>query len=221
MVQSYPARYQDAQGEENTGIDNDGKRLHMKVRGVEFVGANFDGLDSTLDPTDPRLTSFTLYRGSLCACHLECVIPLPVVVGQELMSGQLQMYLDLGHPRPGGNGGIDQETLRLCLSFGGTSFWSKGTSGGIFEDELRDLQQALPQGAYLKACISCAFSDYSPAGHGLFGSLACFRDNKAAYRQVNGKHSLFAIWDTMTEFVQETYLCPEFEHRLPGTGYRG
>lgn len=221
MVEFYPARYQDAQGEEHTIIINDGKRLRMLVRDVEFVGLDFDGLEPTLDSADPRLTSFTLFVGSLCACHLECVMPLPVVVGQELITGQLKVYLELGRPRPGGNRGIDQETLRLCLSFGGASFCSSGTSGGSFEDELRDLQHALPESAYLKACISCAFSDYSPAGHGLFGSLACFRGNKVAYRQVTGKHALFAIWDTMTEFVQETYLCPEFEHRRRGAGYRG
>jgi len=221
VVQSYPARYRDAQGEEYTTIENDGKRLRMMVRGVEFVGADFDGLEATLDPADPRLASFTLYGGSLCACHLEWVMPLPVVVRQELITRQLQVYLELGHPRPEGNRGIDQEILRLCLSSGGASFWSSGTSGGFFEGELRDLQQTLPEGAYLKACISCAFSDYSPVGNGLFGSLACFRGNRAAYRQVTGKHALFAIWDTMTEFVQETDLCPEFEHRRPGAGYRG
>jgi hypothetical protein len=142
-----------------------------------------------------------------------------VVVGQERITGQLQVYLDLGHPRPGDHG-LDRETLHLCFSFGGASFWSKGTSG-YFEDELRDIQQALPEGAYLQACISCAFSDYSPYGNGLFGDLACFRGNKAGYRQVHGKYDLLAIEDTMTEFVQETSLCPEFEHRRPGTGYRG
>lgn len=66
MVESYPARYQDVYGAEDTIIDNDGKRLRMLVRGVEFVGTDFDALDSTLDPADPRLTSFTLYAGSLC-----------------------------------------------------------------------------------------------------------------------------------------------------------
>jgi hypothetical protein len=214
-------RYQDAQGEEDTIMENDGKQLRMVVRGVEFVGSDFDGLEPSLDPADPRLASFTLHARSLCACHLAWVMPLPVVVGEELLEGQVQVDLELGQPRPEGNRGIDQETLRLCFSFGGASFWSKGTSGGFFEDELRDIQQALPEGAYLKACISCAFSDYSPYGNGLFGCLACFRGNKAGYRQVNGKHDLFAIWDTMTEFVQETSLCPEFEHRRPGAGYRG
>jgi hypothetical protein len=74
---------------------------------------------------------------------------------------------------------------------------------------------------YLKACINCAFSDYSPCGHGLFGGLACFRDNKQAYLSVQTKRDLFEIWSTMTEFVQETFLCSEFERRAPGAGYRG
>jgi hypothetical protein len=215
MLSSYPARYQDAQGEEHTCIENDGKQLRMILRGVEFAGIDFDGLEPTLDLADPRLTPFTLYSGSLCACHLEWVMPLPVVVGQELITGQLQVYLELGHPRPEGNRGIDRETLHLCFSFGGASLWSKGTSGGFFEDELLDIQQTLPEGTHLKACISCAFSDYPPYGHGLFGSLACFRDNKAAFRHVPGKYGIMAIWNTMTEYVQETYLCPEFACRHP------
>jgi hypothetical protein len=41
------------------------------------------------------------------------------------------------------------------------------------------------------------------------------------YRAVTGKDGLFDLWDTMTEYVQETHLCPEFERREPGTEYRG
>ena len=84
-----------------------------------------------------------------------------------------------------------------------------------------DLQRQMPANTYLKACITCAFSDYSPDGSGSFGTLACFRGNKTGYRTVTGKKELFGIWHTMTEVVQETYPCPEFERRLPGTGYRG
>ena len=80
----------------------------------------------------------------------------------------------------------------------------------------------MPEGEYLKACINCAFSDYSPFGHGLFGGLACFRDNKEGYRMVKTKHDLFRVWGTMTGvLVQETFLCREFERRFPDTGYRG
>ncbi len=55
----------------------------------------------------------------------------------------------------------------------------------------------------------------------MFGCMACFRDNKENYLQVSSKADIFRIWDTLTEYVQETYLCPEFQRRRPGTGYRG
>jgi hypothetical protein len=171
MLAHYPARYQDAHGEEQTTIDNDGKRLRMTVRGVEFVGDDFDSMEPTLDLADLRLASFTLARGDLCACHLECTLPLPVVAGQEVIEGQLLMRLELGHPRP--NGGIDKETLKLCLSLAGASFCSPGFSGD-FEGELAVIQKALPAGMYLKACINCAFSDYFP------GVMVCLADSHAS-----------------------------------------
>ncbi len=106
------------------------------------------------------------------------------------------------------------------MSLSGYVYRSAGTSGW-FEDELLDIQKQLPDGVFLKACITCAFSDYSPYGHGLFGGMLCFRDNKAGYLTVKGKSDLFRIWSTATEYVQETYLCPEFERRVRGSGYRG
>ena len=69
-----------------------------------------------------------------------------------------------------------------------------------------------------------AWSDYSPAGAPLTGGLACFRDAKDRYRQVDGKHGphgILAIRDKLTEFVPETWLCERFEHRGPGAGHRG
>ena len=221
MVSVYPAQYHDAQGDEQTQIENDGKQLRFMARGATFIGDDFDLFEPTLSPSDPRLASFTFNRSELCAYRLEWVMPLPVVVERDVVAGRLWAQLELGSPRPDGTRRIDHESLRLCLSFGETVICSKGTSGGWFEDELRDIQGMLPSGVYFTSCFSCAFSDYSPVGHGLFGCLACFRDNKGAYLQIKSKYDLFAVWDTMTEFVQETYCCPEFQRRQPGAGYRG
>jgi hypothetical protein len=109
--------------------------------------------------------------------------------------------------------------LRLRLHIKEHEYLSSGKTGW-FEDELLDLARQLPAGTYLKACINCAFSDYSPYGHGLFGGLACFRNSKQEYRQVKSKGDLFQIWEKNAGFVQETYLCPEFERRTRA-GYRG
>ncbi|HSY47275.1 MAG TPA: hypothetical protein VLC46_00525 [Thermoanaerobaculia bacterium] len=73
----------------------------------------------------------------------------------------------------------------------------------------------------MRACINCLHSDYSPYGHGLFGYMTCFRNRKAEYLRVKSKDDFWKVHDHFEEMVQETYLCPEFERRVPGTGYRG
>ena len=218
MSAAYPTRYRDRHGEVVTQLHNDGQTLSMVVRGVEFRGRDFDGLEPTPSTDPAALSPFTLQHGDLCACTLDFEMPLPVVIDQQIQEGTLTVHLELGEPTP--KGGIDREILSLTLNVGGRVYRSPGTSGW-FEDELLELQRRLPEGAHLKACITCAFSDYSPYGHGLFGGLACFRGNKPAYQSIQGKADLFRVWDTLTGFVQETYLCPEFERRTPGTGYRG
>ena len=129
----------------------------------------------------------------------------------------MEMCLELG--RPAVNGGLDRQALALSIHVGRQAFRSAGTKGW-FEDELLSLQSSLPPGTYLKACINCAHSDYSPYGHRMFGGMACFRNLKEEYSQVKDKFDLFRILDK-AEVVQETFLCQEFEKRLPGTGYRG
>ncbi len=225
MHAEYPATYRDAHGEERTIIENDGKELRMLLRGVEFVGNYFDDFEPKLDLADPHLASFTFGYGMLCGHFLECTIPLPVVSGGDVVDAQLLMQLDRGYPRSGGNDRKDREPLKLCLTIGDTSFWSQGKSRW-FEDELLDIQRALPENTYMKACINCAYSDYAPGGNGIFGCMACFRGNKVEYLRVAKKRpfdkaAFFRVWATRTEWVQETYLCPEFERRPPGIGYRG
>lgn len=218
MTTTYPARYKDRFGEEATTILNDGEALTMIVRGVRFRGTDFDSFEPQ-DVSDPaQLSSFTFLHGSLCYCIIRADIPVPVVTPTGIVDGLLTFELELGEPLPTGQ--MDRERLKLGLVFGGRNFSSDGKTGW-FEGEMVDLQGKLPPGTFMKACINCAFSDYSPYGHGLFGGLACFRGNKAGYGAVAGKDNLFDVWDTMTEFVQETHLCQEFERRVPGTGYRG
>jgi hypothetical protein len=55
----------------------------------------------------------------------------------------------------------------------------------------------------------------------LFGDLACFRGNADVYLTVSSKREIFQIWDTLTEYVAETHLCPSYQRRRPHAGYRG
>ncbi len=134
------------------------------------------------------------------------------------VDGSLFVELLLGDFAP--NDGWDNPHLRIVLEFDGQQFAGSGTSGW-FEDELLSIQAQLSEGVFIKSCINCLYSDYSPAGHGLFGGMMCFRNLKGEYRKVKSKQDFWALYGRQDRYVQETYLCPEFERRIPGTGYRG
>ncbi len=223
MTTAHPARYRDRSGPEETTILNDGVVLTMVVRGVQFRGRDFDGFEPQGVADPAQLASFTFQHGSLCFCVIEADIPVPVVTPTGTVDGLLTFELELGEPLPTGQ--MNQERLALRLAFNGQTYSSDGKSGW-FEDEMLDVQRKLPPGTFMRACINCAFSDYSPYGHGLFGNMICFRANKAGYLALPtgadfSKSAYFAVLQTVSETVQESHLCPEFERRQPGTGYRG
>lgn len=110
--------------------------------------------------------------------------------------------------------------LRLTLSRADTQVAGSGRSGW-FEDELLEIQQQLPAGTYLRACINCQYSDYSPTGHMMFGDMMCLRSVKDAYLAARTKNELWPVFKRSDGRVQETHVCDEFVRRIPGTGYRG
>lgn len=213
--------YRDREGSVAVNFTTDGQRLRTRIRGVDFEGDSFD----TLDPVaglPPEGGGFALSGGgSLCDCILEWDIPMPVYADGRVHRATLSCLLTLGKRLPGG--GIDREHLALTLHFDGAAYESERAEND-FEHALTVIQRRLPAGAYLRACISCAFSDYHPGASGLFGYLACFRGAKDKYRAAEGKDGLFELWDLRSGFVQETWACADFERRPtegPGTGYRG
>ena len=216
MFGIYSTKYRDRFGEETTTIYNDGKLLRMTLRGVEFQASMLDDWEPTTEIA--KSAPFCWQHGELCSYILDCEILVPIVESDRISSGTLRVHLELGDPRA--DGGIDREDLQLELIFAEQSFKASGKRGW-FEDELSEIQTLLPDGTYLKSCFNCAFSDYNPAGFGIFGCMTCFRNTKQEYRSLTGKAAYFDLQDRMAEFVQETYLCPEFEKRVPNTGYRG
>lgn len=223
MTTNYPARYRDRFGAEQTTIHDDGETLTMVVREIQFRGNDFDRFEPQCVSDSAQLASFTFLHGSLCFCVIEGDIPIPVVTPSGSVDGLLTFELELGEPLPTGQ--MNRERLKLGLAVNGQNYSSEGKTGW-FEGEMLDLQGRLPPGTFMKACINCAFSDYSPYGHGLFGNMICFRANKAGYLALPSgddfsKDAYFDVMDTVSDMVQETYLCPEFERRAPGTGYRG
>lgn len=216
----YPTIYSDRRGVETANMHNDGTTLALVLRGVLFSGRDFDSLEPDKSSEARLLKQFSLVNGSLCECTIQCEMPIPLVVDNGTASSLLVIQVKLG--AQAANGGLDEERVILSLRVGETTYRSTG-KGGWFENELLELQKALPNGTYLKACINCGLSDYWPGGNPAFGGMLCFRDCKDHYRKVRGKSDLFKLLEAVAKpmTVQETFLCPQFERRQPGTGYRG
>ncbi len=220
-MQVYSARYIDSIGEYETTIRNDGKTLRMKVRDVEFSGNTFDDFGiNREDLSQQELNLFSLDKyGELCDCTIECEIPVLIIYEEHKdLEAKLTIKLELGKVTD--NGWRDEDWAYLSLKYKGFQFHTKG-NGGWLEDNLVDIQKQLPDGYSFKNCFGCAFSDYSVYGHSFFGDMLCFRNIKDKYRKVFDKSEFLKIMDYHTETVQETYLCPEFEIRKTGAGYRG
>jgi hypothetical protein len=215
-VVRYDGTYSDARGREVIALLNDGDTLRTTIRDIEFSGPDFDGMTPVDDSIN--LAEFTLHHSELCACLFAFDISIPVIIQGSEVSGILYVDLELGAPTP--NGGIDRERLGLSLEYGEHRVGSSG-GNGYFEDAFAEIARQLPQSVFIKACINCLFSDYSPLGHGLYGGMMCFRNIKAEYLQVKSKRDFFSVLGRQDRFVQETYLCSEFSRRIPGTGYRG
>lgn len=218
MAGTWPGYYTDSRGREAISIRAEGSRgLSVEIRGVSFTGADFDDLEP---PADADVTAtFATDHGALTDYELEWQMPVQVVRAGKQLAATLRCQLVLASPAAVGGHGAEELTLSLGLP--GEEPVATTRSHDDFEGALTEIQRQLPADTQLKACISCAFSDYNPAGSGLSGTLACFRDNKAGYLQVSGKRDLFRVWDTLTEFVRETHLCPHYARRGPHAGYRG
>lgn len=214
----YPAKYTDDNGTANTTITNDGVNLRMTVRDVEFKSGNFVTFRPAEQATTKQLGSFSLHRGYLCRCTIECDIPIPIHDNGNDTSGTLTIEIKLGGPAP--KFGLESEEISIMLEYNERVFSGSGTSGW-FEDELLEIQSQLPNGVYVRACINCQYSDYSPFGHGTFGDMMCFRNLKDEYAQVGTKEQFWPVHDRCDLRVQETFLCSEFQRRTPGSGYRG
>lgn len=218
MLEDYLVNYSDKFGEEETFIQNDGETLRMTIRGIEFYGKMLDDWEPITAMSSSQKATFSLHMNQLHSYVLDFIITVPVIDQNKALSGTLRVHLDLGEPQA--NGAVDHEKLHLDLIVEGQSYKSCGKHSW-FDDALQEIHNKLPDGMFIKSCFNCAFSDYSPAGYGLFGCMACFRNSKQEYLSLKGKAAFFNLQDKIVEFVQETYLCSEFEKRVTGTGYRG
>ena len=197
-------------------MTNDGSDIRIKLDGWEFVGQMFDDLEPVQTTELP--VRFRLHHDFLVDCNFDFTIPVLVNHRNQTANFNLLVHFELGKPNE--RGGIDREGFQVTLEYDTLKYASSGKWGDM-EDELLEIQKQLPDDVFIQACINCLYSDYSPFGNGVFGCMMCFRNQKQEYLQVKSKEDFWSVHDHFERQVQETWLCDEFERRVPGTGYRG
>jgi hypothetical protein len=195
-----------------------GYEIETTIRGVTFWGYDFDGLEPR-DPDQAIAAGLRLGRlsGELADSVIKGDLPCTIDVNGQRAAAVVTFTLTLlgAEPEPERQG-PSPKNLHLSLTVADQRF---DVDDDWFEDGMLQLDKLASQaGASLVCCVTCLYSDYSPYGHGLMG-MSCHRGAKEQYLAVRSKRDYWSV--PVTEDVMETYLCPEYQRRVPGTGYRG
>jgi hypothetical protein len=232
MTEIYKGLYKDSLGTLEIGIENNSITLVTKIDGVVFSGSEFDDLsvDNKSKYTDKQLARFTFLKTpiyqtdrfieTLCNCQIEIVVPQVIIdkFNDIQFYSDLKIEISLGNVRnetPGTR--IEYEKVTLSLSIADKVFTDTsdyfGSSFDKIHDQIRDKYQ-------LKNCYGCMYGDYSVYGQGVFGTMLCFRNQKAEYSKVTNKDEYMELAPPYRH-VQEIYCCDQYEIRKKGVGYRG
>ena len=184
--------------------------LSTTIRGVEFRGCEIDGLEAE----DHAVAASQGFRegdlGDLTYCVLSGDLPSFLDQGGTRVTATIRFRLELQPRDP-----ARPISLRLSVAISDQRY---EVVDQMFEGGVLGLTKLLPHGTRLISCATCLFSDYSPSGQGLLG-MKCHRNAKQQYLAVRSKADYWQV--PVTEQVMETHTCDEFQHRVPGTGYRG
>jgi hypothetical protein len=219
---TFPGSYADQHGVENvTWVVQSStapgweRRFEVRttVRGVEVWGGDFDGLSPDDESQEVRELVNLDASGSLSECVLGGLLPCHIEIEGVRHETVVRFELDLraGPAHPPSN----PKDLQLSVDVDDVTVT---VVDDWLEDGVLRLEKELPDTTSLSCCVTCLYSDYSPGGHGLMG-MSCHRDAKTEYLAVRSKTDYWKV--PVTEDVPETYLCPEYQRRIPGTGYRG
>ena len=216
---TFAGSYEDDRGREDIIWRIEGSRRYRissleyftSIRGVDVWGRDFDGLEPVAGSAAAGVLPLNA-ADELTECVITCDLPCTTMVADKRQPTTITFSLDL-HLSSQKTGGVG--ALRLSLVLAGVTY---AVTDDWFEDGVQRLEKSLPSGVRLTCCVTCLSSDYSPGGHGLTG-ISCHRGAKEQYLAVKSKRDYWKV--PVAEEVPETYVCGEYERRIPGTGYRG
>ncbi|NOQ75240.1 MAG: hypothetical protein GQ574_24725 [Crocinitomix sp.] len=217
-MRKYEVIYQDKRSTETTSLKSNGSNMHLTLRGIDFEGLDFEMLTGEIDETKFDYEKFEDGSGALTNFKITIKMPLSLfdISEKKTFTETLTIHIVVGETIT--IKGLDSaiNSLTLSTSFGDFTFTKELE---WMEDVLIGIQKQLPDNIYLKTCLSCKYSNYSPYGNGMFGSIYCFKHLKDDLKELNGKHDLLDLWtaERVAEgkifSVQETFDCSE--HQIP------
>jgi len=218
-MRAYKATYQDKRGTEEIVIKSDGSEMLFTLRDIDFDGPDFDQLTAaSIDETKFDYEMFADGSGDLTNFKITVTIPIQLFNSETNTTfvEDVVIHIEVGETTT--IEGLDSEIDSLTLT---TSFGEFKVNKKLewMEDALIAIQNQLPENIYLKTCLSCKYSNYSPYGNGMFGNIYCFKEIKEKLKQVREKHDLLHLWTAEAVekgdifSVQETFDCAA--HELP------
>jgi hypothetical protein len=212
----------------------------MTIRGVHFKGG-VNGFTTDTPHGSPELATFRFtdatyaYRSEeddsfhfritpqLAAYTLEWDMPMQVISNGKRIDARFTVRHRFADADDAGR---QYDHFIVILEYSGRRYMLKT----VDLEALTKLQDQLPEGECMLACFNCAHSGYSVCGNGPWGPMYCFRSLKREYREVNAEYHDDGYFDKSgymdlcerdsVEMTDELNICPEFERRVPGRGYR-
>ena len=208
-------------------IKNDFEYLKFELDEFKFVGTSFDDFEllnyENYSKSELKRFSFNKIRCGngfayeLCDCKLTVSIPTQIkdVETGKVLKENLEMKVEIG--KSIGNGMTEDVKVSLNLKILSNSYSAINYD---FEDGANEIISQIKPKYKFNNCFGCNFSDYSPYGKAIFGTMLCFKNQKEEYIKVKSKDGFFKLGKE-DRIVQEIYQCSEFEPRGINVGYRG
>lgn len=208
MILEYPTKYQDRRGTEFSKFISDGTTLKITLRGVEFIG-HFWELTPIPEQFDKAKKLFDLNEvGELSAIHdyntnlpanysLSVKLPIKIVTNED---HEIDAEIDFN---------INPNKMEFLIDGKSYNFEKPNFEYGLSVEFTSTLKFK-----YVKCCINCKYSEFSPFGNQEYGDLMCFKNCKSAWENI-GYTGLKETenWKYLKNrnSTQEAFWCEDFK----------
>lgn len=205
MNLEYPTEYKDRKGTEHSMFITDGESLKIKLRGVEFEG-NFYEITPIAGQEEKASKLFDLNEfGDLSgildltpeakppAYSLNVQIPIKIISHEN---NELDAIIDFS---------INPHQMNFIIKGKTYNFEKPNFEYGLSPEFTKSLNIK-----YVKCCINCKFSEYSPFGDDMMCFKKCKEEwAKIGYTGLKDPENWEKVKNKIT--TQEAYWCEEFK----------